>query len=30
MKVEQLMTRNVRTCCPNDPLSDAARIMWGG
>ena len=28
MKVEQLMTRNVRTCCPNDPLSDAARIMW--
>ena len=28
MNVEQLMTRNVRTCCPNDSLSDAARIMW--
>jgi len=28
MNVEQLMTSNVRTCCPNDPLSDAARIMW--
>jgi CBS domain-containing protein len=30
MKVEQLMTRNVRTCCPDDPLSAAARIMWEG
>ena len=28
MNVEQLMTRTVRTCCPNDPLSDAALIMW--
>jgi CBS domain-containing protein len=28
MNVEELMTGNVRTCCPNDPLSDAARIMW--
>jgi len=28
MNVEQLMTRNVRTCCPNDSLSDAARMMW--
>ena len=28
MNVEQLMTGNVRTCCPNDTLSDAARIMW--
>ena len=30
MKVEQLMTRTVRTCCPGDPLSAAARIMWEG
>lgn len=28
MKVEALMTRNVRACSPNDTLSDAARIMW--
>jgi CBS domain-containing protein len=28
MNVEQLMTSTVRTCCPNDPLSDAARVMW--
>jgi len=28
MKVEQLMTRNVQTCCPGDPLNAAARIMW--
>jgi CBS domain-containing protein len=30
MKVEQLMTRNVRTCCAGDRLSAAARIMWEG
>ncbi len=28
MKVEQLMTRNVRACEPDDPLSAAAQIMW--
>ncbi len=28
MKVEQLMTRNVRPCGPDDSLSTAARIMW--
>lgn len=28
MKVDSLMTRNVRVCRPNDTLSDAARIMW--
>ena len=28
MKVEQLMTRNVQTCGPEDRLSAAARIMW--
>ena len=28
MKVEQLMTRDVQTCCPGDPMSTAARIMW--
>jgi CBS domain-containing protein len=28
MKVEQLMTRNVRACEPDDSLSAAARIMW--
>lgn len=28
MKVEQLMTRTVRTCGPWDPLNEAARIMW--
>src|SRR5262249_715851 len=28
MNVEKLMTETVRTCCPNDPLSAAARIMW--
>jgi CBS domain-containing protein len=30
MKVEQLMTRNVRTCGAEEPLSAAARIMWEG
>jgi CBS domain-containing protein len=28
MRVEQLMTRNVRTCSPDESLSAAARIMW--
>ena len=28
MKVEDLMTKNVRTCRPNEPLSKAAEIMW--
>ncbi len=28
MRVDQLMTRNVATCAPDDPLSNAARIMW--
>jgi CBS domain-containing protein len=27
MKVDQLMTRNVRACEPDDPLSAAAKIM---
>jgi CBS-domain-containing membrane protein len=30
MKVEQLMTRSVRTCRPSDRLSDAAQLMWDG
>jgi CBS domain-containing protein len=28
MRVEQLMTRNVRACKPDDSLSAAAQIMW--
>ena len=28
MKVEQLMTRNVDACRPDDSLNTAARIMW--
>ena len=28
MKVEQLMTRTVRTCGPDDTLARAAEIMW--
>lgn len=28
MKVEQIMTRNIRTCGPGDDLNAAARIMW--
>jgi CBS domain-containing protein len=28
MNVEQLMTRDVQTCHPGDPLIVAARIMW--
>ncbi|HSQ65940.1 MAG TPA: CBS domain-containing protein [Polyangiaceae bacterium] len=28
MNVEQLMSRNVKTCTPNDTLELAARIMW--
>ena len=28
MNVEQLMTRNVYTCHPGDPVSVAAGIMW--
>jgi len=30
MKVEQLMTKDVRTCKPGDSLSDAAQLMWDG
>ena len=30
MRVEQIMTRTVRTCHPGDSLSTAARIMWEG
>ncbi len=29
-KVKDLMTRHVRTCRPDDPLSEAARQMWEG
>ena len=28
MNVDQLMSRNVKTCTPNDTLEIAARIMW--
>lgn len=28
MKIEQLMTRDVRTCKPGDSLSAAAQLMW--
>ncbi len=28
MKVEQLMTKNVHACRPDEPLSTAAAIMW--
>ena len=28
MKVEQIMTHNVSTCRPDDPLDVAARLMW--
>lgn len=28
MKVEQLMTRNPKTCGPDEPLEAAARLMW--
>ncbi len=28
MKVEQLMTKDVASCRPDDSLNDAARIMW--
>ena len=28
MKVEQLMTKSVQACRPNEPLSTAAAIMW--
>ncbi|MBM4267743.1 MAG: CBS domain-containing protein [Deltaproteobacteria bacterium] len=28
MKIEQIMTRGVRTCCPEDSLAKAAQIMW--
>jgi CBS domain-containing protein len=28
MKVEQLMTKQVATCAPDDTLNEAARIMW--
>lgn len=30
MKVEQLMTQDVRTCRPGDNLSAAAQLMWDG
>lgn len=30
MKVEEIMTRNVRSCRPEDSLNEAARIMWEG
>ena len=28
LRVERLMTREVRTCHPEDTLADAAKIMW--
>jgi CBS domain-containing protein len=28
MKVEDVMSKDVRACGPNDALSEAARIMW--
>lgn len=28
MKIEQLMTKEVATCCPEETLNEAARIMW--
>jgi CBS domain-containing protein len=28
MKVESLMTKNFASCCPEQSLSDAARVMW--
>ncbi len=28
MRVEQLMTKDVRTCRPEESLSDAARALW--
>lgn len=28
MRVEQIMSRNVRTCRPEQSLAEAARIMW--
>lgn len=28
MNVDQLMSRNIKTCAPSDPLDVAARIMW--
>lgn len=30
MKVEQLMTQDVRTCRPGDNLSAATQLMWDG
>ena len=30
MKVADLMTKDVRTCTPEDSLSHAARLMWEG
>jgi CBS domain-containing protein len=28
MKIEQLMTKDVATCIPDDSLNQAARVMW--
>jgi CBS domain-containing protein len=28
MRVEELMAKEVRTCGPDDPINEAARIMW--
>lgn len=28
MKIDEIMTRNVHTCTPNDSLATAAQIMW--
>lgn len=28
MNVEQIMTKDVATCCPDDTLNEAARLMW--
>jgi CBS domain-containing protein len=30
MKIEELMTRKVTTCSPNDTLERAAKFMWDG
>ena len=28
MKIEQLMAKDVGTCCPHDTLNQAVRLMW--
>ena len=30
MRIEELMTRSPKSCCPSDTLGEAAQMLWDG